>query len=507
MKLNAKRTLFVGFAFLLICVFWQAYDNIIPKILTDKFGLSQRVSGAVMALDNVLALFLLPLFGSLSDRTNTRVGKRTPFIVVGTLIAVLALFSLTMADNMQKQQLEQINGLNESALEELYESDLMISPSDRAGEVKLKEQISRADFLAISDYESEEYTKYVVPARQAYAAMVSRSNPAPLISFVSILLVLLVAMGIFRSPAVALMPDVTPKPLRSKANAIINLMGAVGSIAVLLLGILFGTGKTENALMSYKNYFVAVASIMFVALVLFLLLVREPKWSKELHEYELYTVDKIAPPESQQSTDKRKLSKGELGSLLLILASVVLWYMGYNAVISKYSVYAGQILGLDFNTTLTISSAAAIVSYIPVGMIASKIGRKKCILAGVGMLAVAFGVASFLRQGSSIWLVNALFVLAGVGWATINVNSYPMVVELSRHSDVGRYTGFYYTANMVAQIITPILSGIFMDIKFTLLFPYATVFVAFSFFTMLFVKHGDNKPGEKEISEAFDVLD
>lgn len=501
MKLNTKRTLFVGFAFFLICVFWQAYDAIVPKILTDKFGMPQSLSGIIMALDNIFALFLLPLFGGLSDKTSSRFGKRTPFIVVGTLIAAAALFLLSHADGAQTARLERISTLDQAALAELYDADLTVSLSDEAGKVRLRDTISREDFLAISDYENEGYTRYVVPARQAYAAQVRNAEPMPLILFVGVLFILLVAMSVFRSPAVALMPDVTPKPLRSKANAIINLMGAVGAVLVLILGNIFGTGKAANALMGFGGYFAVIAAIMVVALALFVLLVREKKWAAEMQSTE------SAEPSKEAPTEKKKMSRASLRSLLLILLSAVLWFMGYNAVTSKYSVYAGQVLGLDFNTTLTIASAAAIVSYIPVGAIASKVGRKKCILAGIGMLAVAFGAASFIRQGTPIWLVNILFALAGIGWATINVNSYPMVVELSRDSDIGRYTGFYYTATMAAQTVTPILSGVFMDIRFTLLFPYATLFVAASFFTMLLVKHGDNKPTDTKGVEAFDALE
>lgn len=491
MKLNTKRTLFVGFAFFLICVFWQAYDAIVPKILTDKFGMAQSLSGVVMAFDNVLALFLLPLFGGLSDKVNSRLGKRTPFILAGTIVAVGALLLLSRADAMQTERLEGVSTLNEAALVELYDAELTVSLSDEAGKVKLSDAVSREDFLAISSYEDEGYTKYVVPARQAYAAKVRDADPSALILFISVLFVLLVAMGTFRSPAVALMPDVTPKPLRSKANAIINLMGAIGGILVLGLGVVFGTGKAEKSLMGYGGYFGAVGAVMLAALLFFLLLVREKKWAAEARA--------LGPAEDGDKTETEKapragLSRTELRSLLLILASAVLWFMGYNAVTSKYSVYAGQVLGLDFNTTLTIASAAAIVAYLPVGAIASKIGRKKCILAGIAMLAVSFGAAAFIRQGAPIWVVNIFFALAGIGWATINVNSYPMVVELSRDSDIGRYTGFYYTATMAAQTVTPILSGFFMDIRFTLLFPYATLFVAGSFITMLFVKHGDNKP-------------
>ena len=194
------------------------------------------------------------------------------------------------------------------------------------------------------------------------------------------------------------------------------------------------------------------------------------------------------------SGNARKLTKAERRSLIFILLSVALWYMGYNAVTSKYSVYAGSVLNMDYNMTLIIAQAAAIISYIPIGLLSTKFGRKKTIIAGVIMLAVAFGAASFMRAGSPLLLMNILFALAGIAWATINVNSFPMVVELASSSNVGKYTGYYYTFSMAAQVVTPILSGIFLDIRFTTLFPYATVFVLLALVTMLFVKHGDAKP-------------
>jgi MFS family permease len=137
---------------------------------------------------------------------------------------------------------------------------------------------------------------------------------------------------------------------------------------------------------------------------------------------------------------------------------------------------------------------AAVIAYIPVGIIASKIGRKKTILAGIIMLTAAFGSAAFIKAGTPAIVMYLLFCLAGIGWATINVNSFPMVVELAKAGDVGKYTGFYYTASMSAQIITPILSGAFVDAwGWWVFFPYATVFVGLAFVTMFFVKHGDAK--------------
>ena len=165
-------------------------------------------------------------------------------------------------------------------------------------------------------------------------------------------------------------------------------------------------------------------------------------------------------------------------------------------------------MNLDYNMTLIIAQAAAIISYLPVGIISSKIGRKKAILAGVVMLTGAFTVAAFLRAGSSALLMNCMFALAGIGWATINVNSFPMVVELAKGGTVGKYTGYYYTASMAAQVLTPILSGFLMDaFGMKILFPYAAIFVACAFITMLFVRHGDNKPIARKGLEALDVGD
>ena len=517
MKLNYKRTICVGFAFFLICAFWQAYDNIIPKILTDKFGMAQGWSGVVMALDNVLALFMLPIFGALSDKCKTRFGKRTPFIVIGTVIAVIAFVGLSFIDNAQLQKVGDAAEMSEAGVHAVYADAEIVNgklKTHEGEEYVLSEKYSEAEMetVAVNAKQGDKealavWDSYFVPARQAVAAKTTAAHRGILVVFMAVLLVTLVSMSIFRSPAVALMPDVTIKPLRSKANAVINLMGTFGGILVLALGIVFGTGKAPKAMMSYTLFFTVIAAVMVLALVAFLLTVKENKFVEEMEaESKRFGIDNDA--QEDDGSGSRKLSKGELTSLLLILASVVLWFFGYNAVTSKYSVYAGKVLNLDYNTTLIIAQAAAIISYLPVGFIASKVGRKKTILAGVVMLAVAFGVAAFLREGSPAMLMNAMFALAGIGWATINVNSFPMVVELAKGGNVGKYTGYYYTASMAAQVLTPILSGFLMDsLGLKILFPYATVFVILAFVTMLFVKHGDNKPEMKKGLEALDVDD
>lgn len=497
MKLNYKRTVFVGFAFFLICAFWQAYDTIIPKILTDKFGMSQSLSGVIMALDNVLALFMLPLFGTLSDKCSSKKGRRTPFIIFGTIIASVFLLVLSYADDLQIKSLSVIAIDNPTAQETLYDADLTaLTPNGKS--VLIADEFSREEFVAIGIKNEDgtnntDYTEYVVPARQAYAARATAENRTPLIIFVAVLLVVLLSMATFRSPAVALMPDVTIKPLRSKANAVINLMGAAGGIIVLILGMFFGTGKAENALMSYTVFFGIISGFMLGSLLIFLWRVKEPQLVLEMHEESMRFG--IGEKEEDENSGDKRLSKEERRSLLLILSSVILWFLGYNAIISKYSVYASSVLNLDYNMTLTIATGAAILSYIPVGALASKIGRKKTILGGIVILGSSFLAASFIRAGSSTLVMNILFATAGIGWATINVNSYPMVVELSRGGDVGKYTGFYYTASMAAQTVTPMLSGYLMDrMGMTTLFPYGCAFVLLAFVTMMFVKHGDSRP-------------
>jgi len=470
MKLNYKRTILVGMAFFLISAFWQAYDAIVPLILTNHFGLPQTASGAVMSIDNVLAVFMLPIFGALSDKVNTKYGKRTPFIFFGAIAAIIAFIGLTFIDNYQ------------------------LARVIAAGIPEIQQGVmADAEFTELLRQQAIELTI---------------ANPMPLVGFIATLLVVLISMATFRSPAVALMPDVTVKPLRSKGNAIINLTGTAGGILVLVLGMVFATSK--NKYMQYTPYVIAVTSIMLLGLVIFLLTVKEKKWAEEMQEESIRLGLEEAPTEEVDSADKRKLSRAELKSLLLILASVALWYIGYNSITSKYSVYATNILGFDYNFTLIIAQAAAIVSYIPVGQIASKVGRRKTILAGVLMLATAFFAGNFITSSSPELIMYPVFILAGMGWATINVNSFPMVVELAKGGDVGKYTGYYYTASMAAQIVAPILSGVLYDAfgMRIMFFAFGTLFVALSFVTMFFVKHGDSKPIQKKSAlESLDVDD
>ena len=522
MKLNYKRTVLVGFAFFLICAFWQVYDVTIAMTLTNKFGLSQTASGVVMALDNILALFMLPLFGGISDRHKGKSGRRTPFIRTGTILAVVFLMLLSLADNAQLAKIEKYSKINDSAtMEMIYDEqkDTVLQTPEGVS-FKLADIYTREDFAKLTtdsktteinqfgrEVEVNLYTRHVVPARQACAAAVTGAEPMTLILFLGVLLALLISMATFRTPAVALMPDVTLKPLRSKANAVINLMGNAGGIIVLGIGSVLAISKVKNAYMSYTVVYAVVGFIMLTALAIFLLKVKEPAWAAQMQSQSISLgLDK--EDEAPAAGQKKKLSKGEFRSLIFLLASIVLWFFGYNAVTSKYTVYAQNVLDKDATTTLLLANVAAIIAYLPVGMVASKIGRKKTILAGIVMLFTAFLVGCFMTASSPSWLMMAMFILAGVAWATINVNSFPMVVEMCTGADVGKYTGYYYTASMAAQSLTPTISGMFMDnVAMTSLFPYASIFVGLAFFTMLMVKHGDAKPDSKRGLDVFDTDD
>ena len=440
MKLNYKRTFLVGLAFLSISAFWQMYDGVIPKILTGTFGIGETISGVIMAADNVLALFLLPFFGSLSDKCNTRIGRRMPFVQYGTIAAVLLMLALPLIDN-------------------------------------------------------------------SYAAAPAEWK---LITFIVILGVLLIAMGTYRSPAVALMPDVTPKPLRSKGNAVINLMGAAGGILYLIVSsVLYSNKRVGDAEhVDYFLLFAVVAGIMALAIFILRLTINEPKL---VAEAKLLDVEEIA---ADEATTKEKLPKPVVKSLVFLLLSVSLWFFGYNGITTWFTTFADQAWGMalgDASLCLTIATAGAIVSYIPIGHLSAKIGRKKSILFGTAVLTSCFAAAYVYTLYANTFspILYLIFILVGFSWAAISVNSLPMVVEMCHLSDVGRFTGYYYTFSMAAQTITPIAAGALLEnVSYKVLFLYSALFVAASFVTMLFVRHGDTvAPTKKSLLENFDTED
>ena len=515
MKLNTKKTIYVGFAFLIIQLFWQVYDNVIAKMLIDSFGLNQFASGIVMAVDNVLAVVLLPIFGALSDKTKTKHGKRTPYIFIGTIVAALLITGISVFDNLQNSKIKEagIPGITSIEVTEIKDQEITYYGLDENGKysnitVKTEELVNgkKVETLYKFDFDEAE-VKYFEQkedasnAREPFVSEIRDQNIGYLIGFLAILLVVLIAMSAFRTPAVSLMPDVTPKPLRSKGNAIINLMGAAGGIIALIY--MTFTNSDYN---SYTLTFIILSVLMIVFLLIFLFNVKENKLVEErIEEEKKYGITE--EDEKIEEVSEQKMPKDVRTSFILILLSVVFWYMAYNAATSKFSVYATTVLDTGYTMPLLVAQGAAIISYIPIGIISSKIGRKKTVIAGVVILFVAFFLAIFVSKDTAILIWVAL-ALAGIGWATINVNSYPMIVEMATGNNVGKYTGIYYTASMAAQIATPVLSGWFMDIfgmRYTL-FAYSTIFSLLALITMLFVKHGDSKPIPKDALSTFEDL-
>lgn len=443
LKLNISQTIRVGFAFLAILAFWQMYNNVIPLILTKTFHMDKGFSGFIMAADNILALFLLPLFGGISDRCKAKMGKRKPFILGGSIAAVFLMLLIPFLDNAYFQ------------------------------------------------------------------------NPAAAtrIIFVIVLGCILVAMGTYRSPAIALMPDVTPKPLRSKANAIINLMGALGGIIYLIVAkIMYPSDKTQNAdHVDYLPLFLVMAGIMILSLIVVMFFVDEVKWNAQMLEYEKEHPEENLAEETEKHTEK--LPKDVIKSLLFLLFSIALWYMGYNAMETWFTTYADAMWNIgigDASLSMTITTGGAILFFIPSGILASKIGRRKAIMSGILLLSGTFFsvfayTCVFHEFHSPLYI---LFFLVGVAWALINVNSLPMVLEMCKGSEVGRFTGFYYSFSMTAQIVTPVFAGTLLErVSYMTLFPYCAIFVLLSFVTMLFVKHGDAKAEVKHGLEAFEDMD
>ena len=457
MKLDYKRTVLVGLAFLSISAFWQMYDSVVPLILANNFSLDESWTGAIMAADNVLALFLLPLFGGLSDKIDTPIGRRMPFILGGTAVAAILMNVLPQLAN-------------------------------------------------------------------GYFA---EKSVGLLIAFVVVLGMLLVAMGTYRSPAVALMPDVTPKPLRSKGNAVINLMGAVGGIIYLAIAALLysnanieaffkiGTIPGEDgaavAVVDYTTLFAVVSGIMVVAIVALFVTIKEPKLVAENRAYEQAHPEQVLTQTTADGSEE--LPKDVKRSLGFLLVSISLWFIGYNGVTTWFSTYISRVMGEGIggaSTCLLVGTAGAIVSYIPIGNLASRIGRRKTILGGVALLATCFGVGYFVTVNATsiTFVMYVLFALVGLAWAAINVNSLPMVVEMCKGSEVGKFTGYYYTFSMIAQVFTPVVAGTLLKtVGYKVLFPYAAFFVACAFVTMMFVKHGDAKVEAKKGVEAFDTDD
>lgn len=585
-----------------------------------------------MGLDNLLSLFMLPLFGKLSDNAHGKLvkkwGRRTPFIVIGTVCAVVLMVFVPVATLKQQAKAQELTTQIESQLnddsfmqpllEEWYDN-AVAGKEGSANYCDLaylgNNKITREQFVALR-YDSKmtskkavlnmlgattyyydgevvedlsatsptgktyqeivdsnaAYKKYVAAGMNNYISnevnekctkAADGSGIKSLVVYMVILLLVLIAMATFRSPAVALMPDVTPKPLRSQANAIINLCGGIGgAIAFLIYTVVLFGQRLEN----YVIIFGSVAAGMLLLLAGFLALVNERKMVAKCQEickeYEIddfadgenpeaekfaeelihegdaeYNLDSKPDGEVQELVNgtakeeiapetldfakqvventkkkpvspkewwgaKNDLEKGRLKSFALILASIFMWFMGYNAVSSNLSIYTTKSLNLSAGVASIISGVSmgiSAIAFIPVGYMAAKIGRRKSIMIGFAMAVVSFVLICFAVRPSDNAAIPAVlfalfYLIAGFGLIIANVNTFPMVTELSTAETVGQYTGYYYVATMSAQAITPAIGGAIMDAGGNqYLFLYSAVCIVIAIVLMLFVKHGDSK--------------
>ena len=621
LKLDYAQTFKVGFAFAIIMIFWTAYDFVVPLLLEHAYGLSNTVRGLIMGLDNLLSLFMLPLFGKISDNAKGKLvkkfGRRTPFIVIGTIASVILMVFVPVSTLGQQEKAMDIeNGYLAQLDEDAFMEERLTAFWEKGG------NYADRDYMAMNDIDKEQFLairydgkftatkaflgmlgattyKYdgvevsldaAVPADLAYKLYdwngdglytyddirISNENYEKFAAtgmntwisdqvydqatntaeghksiaiYMVILLLVLIAMATFRSPAVALMPDVTPKPLRSQANAVINLCGGVGgAIAFLIYTVVLFGERLEN----YVIIFASVAAGMLLLLAGFLAFVREKKMVDRCHEickeYGITDEDEAAAERAEDAAAagenvladesaasekadispevleaakaktrklrspkewweaKPKSEQAKFISFLLILGSIFMWFMGYNAVSSNLSVYTTKALNLDAGVASIISGVSmgiSAIAFIPVGYMAAKLGRRKTIMIGLAMAIVSFLlIFAFVKPDSNALVPAALFALfyliSGFGLIIINVNTLPMVVELSTDATVGQYTGYYYVATMSAQAVTPMFAGMVMDsFEDKGLFIYSAIFIALSIILMAFVKHGDSRPVSK----------
>ena len=416
MKLNYKRTIFVGFAFFLICSFWQAYDNTIPLILTNKFGMSQAWSGVIMALDNVLALFMLPLFGAISDKHRGKRGRRTPFILLGSGIATLSVPLIAIANN--------------------------------AGSLPL---------------------------------------------LICAILITLLAICMYRTMTVAIVADITPRPLRTKADSVQKIVGYAGT-GVMLVAISVMVPNVERP--DYLPLFLLQAAFVLVSAVVYGLLVKEPALVQKMHQKSLemgIREDEVEKDDSPEAGDKERVADRSMRlSIAMLLAATFFYYMSYNAMTTNISRYADIFYGMaggSYAIINIVTIVGALASYVPLANLSLKVGRKKVALAS-SVVMVSCPLVLWLVPGFSP-VLYLVFLLMGVSLGGVDMCVYTMILECCSSNSVGRYSGYYYTVSMAAQVITPILSGVVMDVNPAMLFAYITGMGVLMGLSVAGAKHGD----------------
>jgi len=430
-KLNVKTTLLLSFGFFASSIAWTVYNAYVPQILAG-FISSTTLIGLVMTIDNIFGVIFHPLFGSLSDKTRTRFGRRMPYIFIGLPICAAAF---TLIPHMNT-----------------------------------------------------------------------------LLSLMIILIIFTFVMSAWRTPAVSLMPDLTPGPLRSQANGIVNLMGGVGAVLALFVGgILFNVWlhKTGNG---FPIPFLMSSILMLLALAVLALFVREPKHAYEPSPAAKAREDKDSSPSPAAEKSAKadtKLTRDEKKSLLLILFGIFFWFTGYNAIETFFTLYATNTLGMrpgDASMTLSIFSLTFLAFAVPAGFIGAKIGRRRAILIGLSGLTLLFLPLIFI---ANVWITRSVLFFGGFFWAFVNINSLPMVVRLSGEAKIGTYIGYYYFFSFSSQIVSPILFGFIRDMvgHYKVLFLYACIAFAVAMVCLFFVKHGEDKSDKTTAIQVLDGLD
>lgn len=468
-KLNYKRTFIIGFAFFGILLLWQVYDSWCPtfleKLFMEKLGVTnsedvQYLVGIMMAIDNLAALILMPIFGRLSDKTRTPLGKRMPYILVGTFVCAIAFPFIPLFFHLHK------------------------------------------------------------------------------LAGVIVMMAIVVCFAMmYRNPAVALMPDLTPKPLRSKANGIINIMGYIGGAFATVVGIAFvltdylGEGKNTwatNNIWAIELPFIIASLLMLVSAVVLALTIRENELEAKLAD-ELEAGEKVAAvADSVEHDDEKPMSKANLVMLILILAAEFFWFMSDNGIGTFMLNYSRNHLGASSagNMIMTIiGGAGSVVGFAIGGWIADKIGRKWSIFSGLAL--TLFGLVFWTICQSAIgkgtfnyetgyysfpWYLYVVWGLKGFGMSLVHINSFPMVVELCSKKKIGQFTGYYYMASMAAQTVTPMLLGLLLrsdSIDWGFLPIYAIIATTTAAVIFVFVKNIKNKKttnskGLEAIGEAED---
>jgi len=410
-KLNIKTILLLSFGFFASTIAWSVYNAYVPQIL-EGFIASTAIIGLIMTIDNVFGVVFQPLFGSLSDRTRTRIGRRMPFIVVGLPICVVVFTMIPYMSNLW--------------------------------------------------------------------------------SLMLVLILFTFVMSAWRTPVVSLMPDLTPGPLRSQANGIVNLMGGIGAVfAFLIGGILFNIWlqRTGNG---FPLPFMMSSAMMLLALAVMVLFVREPKNAYAPTGESANSPEEL--PDVKPLSDTGKLSRDEKKSLLLIFFGIFFWFTGYNAVETFFTLYATNTLNMtpgDASITLSIFSLTFVAFAVPAGFFGAKTGRRKAILIGLVGLTVLFFPMIFIANA---WLTRVCLFFAGFFWACVNINSLPMVVRLSGDAKIGTFVGYYYLFSFSSQILSPVLFGFIRDIvgHYKVLFLYACIAFVIAISCMIFVRHGED---------------